>query len=44
MSVYLCWRCMRRFEAAAKSKGKIPCPNGKCNRGGGITTKIAEKA
>lgn len=41
-SLYLCWRCMKRFEAPPK--GKQMCPDAKCCKGGGITTKIQEKA
>lgn len=41
-SLYLCWRCMKRFEAPPK--GKQMCPDSKCCKGGGISTKILEVA
>lgn len=42
-SRYLCWRCMKPFEAASvKGKAKQLCPNAKCGKGGGIVTKIVE--
>lgn len=40
-SLYLCWRCMKRFPAG--HKGKQACPDQKCGKGGGIVTKIVEK-
>lgn len=39
-SLYLCWRCMKRFEAPPKSRQM--CPDKRCGKGGGIVSKIVE--
>ena len=40
VSLYLCWRCMKRFVAPPKGRQTCPGPDKACARGGGVSSRI----